>query len=364
MQLSALNRLAWPLLVASAVNAAGAAPLLISGPTMGTTYHVKLVGVATADAAAIRTEIEAALADVDERLSTYRRDSEVSRFNRAPAGQWFTVSPATVEVVSAALAFSRQTGGALDVTVGPLVRLWHFGPNAIAESKSTTDIAPPDEAALQAARKLIGHDKLEVRRDPPALRKRVDGLEIDLSAIGEGDAIDRVTAAITTRGIANYLVELGGEVRAGGFGPNGRPWRVAVERPPVVQSPIERHEIETAVPLSNAALATSGDYHRYFEHCGHRYSHIIDPSTGRPVNHTLTSVTVAADDAMTADAWDTALLVLGDKRGYDCAVEHGIAALFISRAGDAFVTQETPAWQDRFPTAASSSPAGRRTRSP
>jgi len=356
-----LDRLAWLLLIAiaSAAGTSHAEPLLISGPTMGTTYHVKLVGVAAADTAAIRAEIEAVLADVDVRLSTYRRDSEVSRFNRAPAGEWFAVSPATVEVVSTALAISRQTGGALDVTVGPLVRLWHFGPNAITESKTTADIAPPDEAALQAACKLIGYEKLEVRTDPPALRKRVDGLEIDLSAVGEGDAIDRVTAAITKRGIQDYLVELGGEVCAGGSGPNGSPWRVAVERPLV-----ERHEIETAVPLSNAALATSGDYHRYFEHGSHRYSHVIDPSTGRPVSHTLASVTVAADDALTADAWDTALLVLGPKRGYDSAVEHGIAALLISRAGDAFVTQETPAWKNRFPTAASSSPAGRRIRSP
>ncbi len=247
MQLSALNRLAWLLLVASAVSAAGAEPLLVSGPTMGTTYHVKLVGVAAADAAEIRAEIEAVLADVDERLSTYRQDSEVSRFNRAPAGRWFVVSPATVEVASAALAISWQTGGALDITVGPLVRLWHFGPNAITESKSTADIAPPDEAALQAARKLIGYKKLEVRRDPPALRKLVDGLEVDLSAVGEGDAIDRVAAAITKRGIQNYLVELGGEVRAGGHGPNGKSWRVAIERPPVLQLPAERSEMLSAV---------------------------------------------------------------------------------------------------------------------
>jgi thiamine biosynthesis lipoprotein len=338
--------------VALAVSTSHAEPLVISGPTMGTTYHVKLVGVAAADAASIRAQIEAVLADVDERLSTYRRDSEVSRFNRAPAGQWFAVSPATAEVVSAALAISRQTGGALDVTVGPLVRLWHFGPNAITESKSTADIAPPDEAAMQAARQRIGYEKVEVRRDPPALRKRVDGLEIDLSAVGEGDAIDRVTAAITNRGIENFLVELGGEIRAGGLGPNGGPWRVAVERPPIVQSPIERHEMLSAVSLSNAALATSGDYHRYFEHGGRRYSHVIDPSTGRPIEHKLASVTVAANTALVADAWDTALLVLGPERGHKAAVEHDVAALFISRDGENFVARETPAWNKRFATAA------------
>jgi len=120
----------------------------------------------------------------------------------------------------------------------------------------------------------------------------------------------------------------------------------------------------SAVSLSNAALATSGDYHRFFEHGGRRYSHVIDPSTGRPVNHALASVTVAADDSLTADAWDTALLVLGPQRGYDCAVEHRIAALFVSHDGDTFVTRETPAWRDRFATAANSAPAEPQIRSP
>jgi thiamine biosynthesis lipoprotein len=354
-----LERLAWFFLAATCAIASAAEPLLISGPTMGTIYHVKLVGVMAADQASIRAEIEAVLRDVDERLSTYRQDSEVSRFNRAPARKWFAVSAATAEVVSAALTVSRQSGGALDVTVGPLVRLWHFGPSAISETKSAADLVPPEEQRLQVAREVVGYEKLEVRTDPPGLRKRTGGLEIDLSAVGEGYAIDRLTAAISRRGIENFLVELGGEVRAGGHGPSGKPWRVAVEQPVV-----ERAEMLSAVSLSNAALATAGDYHRFFEHGGRRYSHIIDPSTGRPVSHALAAVTVAADNAMTADAWDTALLVLGPERGYERAVEHGIAALFVARDGDAFVTRETPAWRDRFPTAASSSPAGPRTRSP
>ena len=356
-----LERWAWFFVAVAWAVASAAEPLVISGPTMGTTYHVKLVGATAADELSIRAEIEAVLRDVDERLSTYRQDSEVSRFNRAPAGNWFAVSPATAEVVSAALAVSGQTGGALDVTVGPLVRLWHFGPSAISETKSAAEIVPPDDVALRAAHELVGHEKLEVRTDPPALRKRTGGLEIDLSAVGEGDAIDRLAAVLAQRGIENFLVELGGEVRTSGSGPSGKPWRVAVERPVV-----ERAEMLSAVSLSNAALATSGDYHRFFEHGGRRFSHIIDPSTGRPVNHTLASVTVAADNALAADAWDTALLVLGPERGYDCAVEHGIAALLVSRDGDGdeFVTRETPAWRDRFPTAASSSPAGPRTQSP
>jgi thiamine biosynthesis lipoprotein len=155
------------------------------------------------------------------------------------------------------------------------------------------------------------------------------------------------------------LIELGGEIRASGLRADGRPWRVAVERPTA-----DRPSIEAAVPLDNAALATSGDYRRYFEYAGRRYSHIIDPATGRPIEHALASVTVVADDSLTADAWDTAILVLGPQRGYECAVAHGIAALLISRDGDRFIAKKTPAWQKRFATAASSSAADRRTRSP
>jgi FAD:protein FMN transferase len=148
------------------------------------------------------------------------------------------------------------------------------------------------------------------------------------------------------RGYENFLVELGGEIRVRGVNAKGKPWRVAVQRPDA-----KRTRVQAFVELRNAAIATSGDYHRYFEHQGRRYSHIIDPTTGRPIEHQLAAVTVAADDALTADAWDTALLVLGPERGYDTAVEHDIAALFITRDGDRFIARETPAWKTRFPAA-------------
>jgi FAD:protein FMN transferase len=328
--------------------APAAEPVLISGPTMGTTYHVKLVDASPADVAALRTEIADTLADVDQRLSTYRANSEISRFNRAPPDEWFPVSPATAEIVIAAQELNRQTDGALDVTVGPLARLWHFGPNAISDTKSTAEIKPPKESELSAARQLIGNEKLEVRLSPPALRKQIAGLEIDLSAVGEGYAIDRLAEIIKLRGIQNFLIELGGEVRASGHSASGKPWRVAITRPTDNGS-----ELQVALPLvttsqTDAALSTSGDYHRYFEHNGRRYSHIIDPKTGRPLTHNLASVTVAAESAMITDVWDTALLVLGPNRGYDIAVENNIAALFIQRSGDGFKTCETPAWSARF----------------
>lgn len=358
----------WPTL-ALAVEPTSADQTVISGPTMGTTYHVKLVleegiDASPSDAATLRTEIADELADIDQRLSTYRADSEISRFNRAPPDEWFPVSPATAEIVIAAKQLHRETDRALDVTVGPLVRLWHFGPSAISDAKSAADIKPPTEEALEAARKLVGDHHLTVRTYPKALRKQVDGLEVDLSAIGEGYAIDRLAELIHRRGIENFLIELGGEVRAGGHGPSGKPWRVAVTRPSD-----DGAELQVAIPLittsqTDAALSTSGDYHRYFEHNGRRYSHIIDPKTRRPITHNLASVTVAAEDAMTTDAWDTALLVLGPDRGYACAVKNNIAALFIQRSGNGFVARETPAWQERFAIAASSSPAAPRTQSP
>lgn len=338
----------WLLMAVTSACAADSEPLVISGPTMGTTYRVKLPAIAASNEARLRAAIEAVLTDVDRRLSTYRQDSEVSRFNRAPVGEWFAVSPATVEVVAEARKIGGQSGGALDVTVGPLVRLWHFGPNAITDTKSTADITPPDAAEVRAARERVGDVKLEVRVDPPALRKQVEGLEVDLSAVGEGDAIDRLAAMFVERGIHKYLIELGGEVRAGGSGPTGRPWRVGVGQPLA-----DRAEVQAVVSLSGAALATSGDYRRFFEHEGQRYSHVIDPTTGQPVEHSLSSVTVAADRCRPADGWATALLVLGPKLGYDCAVEHGIAALLITREANGWTTQATPAWRTRFGTESS-----------
>lgn len=339
-----LLRTAIACLVLTAIAAAARAePLTIAGPTMGTTYRVQIEDAEQGDAISLRATIDAVLADVDRRLSTYRKDSEISRFNRAPAGEWFAVSSPTAALVERSLALSSRTDGALDITVGPLVRLWHFGPQSLATVQSLKDVTPPKAEAIRAAQALVGCDKLAVRKDPPALRKQVAGLEIDLSAVGEGYAIDLLAGELKRRGHKNFLIELGGEIFARGQHADGRPWRVAVERPSD-----DGPALQTAVPLHDAALATSGDYRRYFEHNGRRYSHIIDPATGAPISHNLASVTVVADDSFTADAWDTALLVLGPERGYQRAVAQNLAALFITRDGDHFVTQETPAWQQRF----------------
>jgi thiamine biosynthesis lipoprotein len=327
-------------------------PLQMAGPTMGTTYHVKLTALPpTVELPQLQQDVDALLAEINLQMSTYLPESEVSRFNRAPADEWFAVSAATAEVVAAALEVSRETDGALDITVEPLVELWHFGPTGASDTTGLTEFQPPDEEAIDAARERVGWQKLSVRLDPPALRKSVEGLEIDLSSVAKGYGVDRVAELIADRGIGGYMVEIGGEVRAAGLRPDGRPWQIGIERPDV-----DRRAAQWVVPLADAALATSGDYRNYFDYEGHRYAHIIDPSTGRPVEHPLASVSVLADTCMKADAWATALVVLGPERGYDSAEKHGLAVLFVSRIDTGFATRATGAWQAKAPGVVSEQP--------
>jgi FAD:protein FMN transferase len=320
----------------------------LSGPTMGTTYHVKFVSPEPPESSAeLQKRMESALEEINRQMSTYRRDSEISRFNRAVSDEWFGVSPATATVAATALELSRKTDGALDVTVGPLVRLWHFGPPMESNRETLAQLEPPGKGAIQQARARVGYDHLEVRLNPPALKKRIDRLEIDLSSVAGGYAVDRVAALLIAQGIDDFMVEIGGELRTGGRRADGKLWRIAIERP--VRN---RRDLLATVPLSDAALATSGDYRNYFEYEGRRYSHIIDPTTGWPIEQALASVSVVAGTCMTADAWDTALLVLGPERGFDCAEKHDVAALFVSRDGSGDADQDevraTSAWVARF----------------
>jgi thiamine biosynthesis lipoprotein len=335
-----------PLLLLVFVAVARGEPLVLRGATMGTTYHIKLPAPASLDTQQLDADIQAVLAEIDHQMSTYRPDSELSRFNAAPAGDWFPVSAAIAAVAAAAQSISEQSGGALDVTVNPLVKLWHFGPSGVSTAGARRrPFQPPADELIGAVRKRVGYRNLEVRLDPPALRKNVDRLEVDLSSIASGYAIDRLALLLDGRGLRDYMIELGGEVRAAGRRPDGKPWRVGIEWP--LPGPVEVH----SVPLTNAAIATAGDYHKFFEHAGRRYSHIIDPATGRPIENALASVTVVASSCLAADGWDTPLLVLGPQRGYDCAERHGIAALFISRDGGERGNEHvrvTSAWQTAY----------------
>jgi thiamine biosynthesis lipoprotein len=243
------------------------------------------------------------------------------------------VPPTLATVVEAAAQLSRESAGAFDVTVGPLVNLWGFGP----QSDTATPTAPGDDA-IARARQRVGFDKLDVRLDPPALRKRAD-VYVDLSAIAKGHGVDRVTERLLGAGCSDLLVDVGGEVRGIGRSANGRIWRVGVETP----DPGQLGGIERVIVLDDVAAATSGDYRNYREVDGQRFSHTIDPRSGRPAAHALASVTVLHPSAMWADGYATALDVLGPEAGFELAERLELPALFIVRQDGAFQARYTPA---------------------
>ncbi|MBI4694334.1 MAG: FAD:protein FMN transferase [Gammaproteobacteria bacterium] len=301
------------------------------GPTMGTSYHLE---VAARDATPFpRAQLEAGiaviLATLDRGLSTYRPDSDLSRFNAARTREWVPVSADVAVVVAEAQRISALTNGAFDVTVGPLVNAWGFGP---VKKPQTV----PSEAEIAQAKQDIGFRKLHVRLEPPALRKDDPAMVIDLNAIGPGLAIDQLAAFLEREGHGDYLVELGGEVLSKGRKPDGSAWRIGIENP--LATP--RALVATA-EVEGQALSTAGDYRAYFDAGGRRYSHILDPRTGRPITHALTSVSVVAPSALSANGWDTALMVMGPDEARALAEQQKLAALFVIRTPAGFRTEST-----------------------
>lgn len=308
----------------------------ISGPTMGTYYSVKVPRPATGlDAQALRVGIDGVLSEVNREISTYDPESELSRLNGNPSPDWIPISPNLLRVLAEGLRLSALTNGAFDITVGPLVNLWGFGPEAKAE-------AVPAPEAIQAALGRVGYTMIELREDPPAVRKARGDLYIDLSALGEGYGADSVAAYLDALGVSDYLVAVAGTIRARGRNAKGQPWGIAIETPKGGERTVQR-----VVPLEAGAVSTSGDYRNFFEQGGRRYSHHIDPRTGASVAHRLASATVvlppAADSALRADGLATALMVLGEAEGPTLAAAQGLAALFIVRDGDGLAEARTPA---------------------
>jgi thiamine biosynthesis lipoprotein len=239
------------------------------------------------------------------------------------------VSPELVDVVRRALEVAADSDGAFDPTISPLVGLWNFGADA-------EDGDLPTDEDIDNARRHVDYRLIETRSEPPALRKTDPLVRLDLSAIAKGHGVDRVAALLNEAGFSAWMVEIGGEVRTQGTKPDGSPWRIGIEQPVA-----GRRILDSALDLGDSALATSGDYRNFFESNGVRYQHTINPATGRPVTHSLASVTVLADDCMTADAWATTLMVLGPEAGADWAEDRGIRAYFILHARDGFSTAQT-----------------------
>ncbi len=308
------------------------------GRTMGTSWSASWHGTPRASdpvpPSAIEDELGRLLERVDQLMSTWREDSEISRFNASDSTEWFSVSHETVRVVACAIELSRASRGAFDVTVAPLVDLWGFG-------KAGKQREPSAEA-LAAARSLVGWEKLQCRADPPAIRKTLAGVRVDLSAIAKGYAVDVLGEYLDSLRVSGYLVEVGGETRVKGSRSNGGDWRIGVEQPVAGQ-----RRVRSFLSLSEGphGVATSGDYRNRREIAGRFVSHTLDPRKGQPVTHRLAAVTVVADDCMTADAWATLLMVMGPRKGLVFAKDNNVAAMFLSRDGTTFKEFTTPSFE-------------------
>ncbi len=294
--------------------------LELSGHAMGTTFKVILVEPPeTLAPDALESELVAALQTVDLLASTWRDDSELTTLNNDLSIDWIPVSAEFCDLLDSSLEMSRVTGGAFDLTIGPLVNLWGFGPGGeIIEPPSTADIA--------AAQHRVGYDMLEADCAERLVRKDVPDLYVDLSGWAKGHAVDQLAEVLDASGVSNYMVEIGGELRVKGQNSESRKWAIGIEAP----STSERVP-QAVLRLTDTSVATSGDYRNYFSHDGEDYSHTIDARTGRPVTHDLAAVTVVGASAAYADAMATALLVLGPEDGPELARELGVAGYFLIR---------------------------------
>lgn len=289
------------------------------GPTMGTQYHVSIVSQANQAIAKekIQTAIDESLKNINQQLSTYISDSEISRFNQSNSTNWKSVSTEFYQVVKAAQQISEETRGAFDITVSPLVDLWGFG--------HKTQFKTPDRVQLNSIKTSIGYQNLLLKGHPPTFSKKIPDLQIDLSAIAKGYAVDRISNLLTDLGYQDHLVEIGGELYASGTNQIGKPWKVAVETPQQMVSQ------SIALNLQNKGVATSGDYRNFYVENGKRYAHIIDPRTGYPTRNSLASVTVIHDSVMKADAYATALMVMGEDKAKSFIQQKNLEAILFTR---------------------------------
>ena len=299
--------------------------LEFKGDTMGTTYSVSVAHPpepfveSPSDLAHI---IERELDHVNEHMSTYREDSELSRFNASTDTTPFRLSDDTLQVFRLALQVSEESDGAFDVTVGPLVNAWGFGPDGRPGT-------PLTDEAITKLKNRIGYEKLQLDAGASAITKQFADVYCDLSAIAKGWASERVAAALSDAGCTDFMAEVGGEVQTRGLNANRVPWRIAIETPRE-----GKREVFAVAGLRDVGMATSGDYRNFYDIDGLRLSHTIDPRTGRPITHDLGSASVVHESCALADAYATALMVMGADQGFAWASENGIAAFFITRNPD------------------------------
>jgi len=308
-------------------------PFYHSGFTEGTSFHIKVSQLPdTLEIDGLKKDIDKLLNRIDHQMSTYIDDSELSLINKNISSDWLPISQGLYEVIKEAQDISHLSNGAFDITVGPLVNLWGFGP---APDRAT----PPSDAEVQEQLKKIGFKHLSIKVEPTALQKSIPEIYIDLSAIAKGYAVDQVGYLLEQKGIDSYMVEIGGEIKLKGKNIDDKLWRIAIEKP----AP-EKRAVEKILQLTDIGMATSGDYRNFFEVNGVRFSHTIDPKSGRPITHKLASVSVISSTTMRADALATAINVLGPELGFDLAEKNDIAAFLIIKNAQGFEEKATTAF--------------------
>lgn len=305
---------------------------VLDGKTMGTFWRVSVIGVDEAKAQALRAKVQAQLDADDRLLSTWKNDSALMRFNHATDTRPWPVSEAMADIVTLSLRIGAKTHGAMDITVGPLVNLWGFGPDK-------QPVATPDAQAIAVAKARTGLQHLQVinQSGRQFLQKDIPDLFVDLSTVGEGYAADHLARLMEQEGISRYLVSVGGALVSRGMNGEGKPWRVAIQKPTD-----QENAVQAIVDINGHGISTSGSYRNYYELDGKRISHVIDPQTGQPITHKLVSVTVIAPTALEADGWDTGLMVLGPEKAQQVVREQGLAVYMIVKEGEGFKTWMSP----------------------
>jgi len=312
-------------------------PLHYSDAIFGTSFTIKAPALPdSVTSNEIQRQVKQLLDKLNGQMSTYQQDSELSKINQNQTTEWIAVSDALYQVLKQSNSISELSNGAFDITVGPLVNLWGFGPKGMS-------FVAPDEEQIKQQLLNTGYTQLLFNDDKQQIKKQVPLLYLDLSAIAKGYAVDLVGALLEANGIVDYMVEIGGELRLKGLNIQSRPWRIAVEKPTADQRMIQK-----VLPLTDISLATSGDYRNFFDVEGVRFSHTIDPRSGKPITHKLASITILSDTTMKADALATALMVLGAEQGYQLAEKQNIAALFIIKTKEGFTEKATDSFVARL----------------
>lgn len=303
----------------------------LEGSAQGTTYHISYWSELPVDGKDVEASIKNEFDTIDKALSNYRPDSIIETFNSAENTDSQEVGSEIVSLVRVAQIVHQASQGCYDLTTKPLFELWGF-------RRDTLSI--PSDASILKTLTQIGMEKLEAL-DDTHLRKKQSDLKVDLSSIAQGYSVGKISRVLEQKGITNYLVEIGGELKTRGHKPDSQPWRIALERPLPGEQVMQK--IITMPNETPIAVMTSGTYNHYFDYQGQRYSHILDARTGRPISHDLVSVTVIHEDPTIADAWDTALLCLGQKDGMKAANAAKIPAFFIQQQGNELIESRSDA---------------------